>query len=282
MSHFPVGVITNDLGKVERMLAPYNENNRHGKAVRLSREEVIQDARRIADRYKGMDDNHLFQHFSGMANDTAYVAADGTPLYTEFRDDIRKLATENPDEDALIQFYEKHENIKDGYMSGHGELLYDTNPEAKWDWWKIGGRYDGMIRERVNGTIKASSCAKIKDIVFEPDPERVKGYARFWEVAVEGQPLQPGENADDFYLFYKKEYMLSRYRDKETYASINAGLYLYAILDDDGWHSKGNMGWFGMSSESGEESLAWDLNLYKNFLKDRNPEDYLVVVDCHI
>jgi hypothetical protein len=25
------------------------------------------------------------------------------------------------------------------------ELETDANPESKWDWWRIGGRYDGMI-----------------------------------------------------------------------------------------------------------------------------------------
>ena len=57
----------------------------------------------------------------------------------------------------------------------------------------------------------------------------------------------------------------------------------YAVVTSDGeWHGCGEMGWFGMSSETPEESEDWDINYYKNFIATADPEDWITIVDCHI
>src|SRR5699024_9687342 len=74
---------------------------------------------------------------------------------------------------------------------------YSTyNPKSKWDWYKLGGRWSGMIKLH-NGT--QVDKAKIKDI-----------------------------------------------------ANLNE-LKTFAVLKDGQWYEKGEMGWFGMSSNDKEK-----------------------------
>lgn len=62
----------------------------------------------------------------------------------------------------------------DQHKSGRVELNEDgtvarvirrTNPNAKWDWWKIGGRYAGRIMK--NGSLKSCDAARFDAIDFE-------------------------------------------------------------------------------------------------------------------
>lgn len=57
----------------------------------------------------------------------------------------------------------------------------------------------------------------------------------------------------------------------------------YACVTPDGeWHSKGDMDWFGCSSETPVVAADWDMNFYNAFLKTADPEWTLTIVDCHI
>ncbi len=57
----------------------------------------------------------------------------------------------------------------------------------------------------------------------------------------------------------------------------------YAVITPDGkWHSKGDMGWWGCSSETEEEAKKWNKSFKDMFLNTADPEWTLTVVDCHI
>jgi len=57
---------------------------------------------------------------------------------------------------------------------------------------------------------------------------------------------------------------------------------MWAIVKDGVWYEKGSMGWFGMSGESDDEALDWEMNMFDRFIKDLPEETRLTVVDCHI
>ncbi|WCF05941.1 hypothetical protein NDS46_16320 [Paenibacillus thiaminolyticus] len=83
--------------------------------------------------------------------------------------------------------------------------------------------------------------------------------------------------------FFKPEYYLKRYGDKESFIKERLSFSTYAVITPDGvWHAKGDMGWFGMGSESLEEAKEFSVSYYDTFIRDANPEHYLAVVDCHI
>jgi hypothetical protein len=55
------------------------------------------------------------------------------------------------------------------------------------------------------------------------------------------------------------------------------------VLTPDGeWHSPGEMGWFGLSSESEDEGHDWDVTYMEKFIYPTNPEWTITIVDCHI
>ena len=52
----------------------------------------------------------------------------------------------------------------------------------------------------------------------------------------------------------------------------------YALLKDGEWYAKGEMGWFGMSSDEKEN---WSEELDK-LIKSLPEDTLLTIVDCHI
>ena len=65
---------------------------------------------------------------------------------------------------------------------------------------------------------------------------------------------------------------------EETYIERYSNFSTYAVIKDGEWYAKGEMGWFGMSSDENEN---WKENFTK--LIESLPEDSLLtLVDCHI
>lgn len=83
------------------------------------------------------------------------------------------------------------------------------------------------------------------------------------------------------WAWYKKEYYIETYKDKETYVRCESAFSTYAAITKDGkWHAKGKMGWFGMSSD--EDVIAWHDGYQKLIFDDAEEDDYITIVDCHI
>lgn len=277
MSHFTVMVLSDGKKTVEELLEPYDENIEVDPYIARTKAQIIAEGKRRKENIlKRLSEEHK----------------DEIKPYTP-SDWERKFLDAKTDED----FY-KADTYEDGTYDENGNELSTYNPKSKWDWYQIGGRWEGLLKAKsgvkmhspgVFGSSKHANepdrydCALIKDLDFTPDEEDIKQARRYWEVVVEGSPLMPGENAKDFMSFYKKEYYVRRYKDKETYAKISSSFMTYAVVTPDGvWHEKGQMGWFGCSSETDDESLDWDLHFKERFI-DSMPENTVVtIVDCHI
>lgn len=81
---------------------------------------------------------------------------------------------------------------------------------------------------------------------------------------------------------YKKEYYIERYETKENYAKINSIFTTWALLDEKGWHEKGEMGWFAMANDTKDSELLFIEKFTETIQKPENQDKYLVIVDCHI
>lgn len=189
------------------------------------------------------------------------------------------LAFEDCTEEVLAT-YEKHkEEYKDidtfaakyhGYEKDEetGKYGYWENPNAEWDWYEIGGRWSNKILTR-NG--ERCNSAKLKDIDWETMNINLRKKAeKVWDSNPQGafRYLMYGIEKDD---------------TKETYIERESRFETYAVITPDGeWHSKGKMGWFGFSSETMEYSEEWGKSFYDAFIKDKDKELTLVIVDCHI
>lgn len=154
----------------------------------------------------------------------------------------------------------------DDKTDGDGNIYSTYNPNSKWDWYCVGGRWSG---ELVNG-----DEAKIKDIDFSLDKEKYDEAIEFWNENVIGDGNEG---------IYKKEYYTERYKTAEKYAECCAGFNTYAVVTPDGkWHAPGEMWWFGVSTESDDECMDWYDHYKERFIDTADPEWILTIVDCHI
>lgn len=266
MSHFSVAVFTEQNGKsLKELLEPYYEGLEVESYVYKTRDDIIKEGLEYKDYIK-----------------------EGKRELSEYNQDIYNAKDTESLFKAVCEYFEYKPDE-------NGDVWTTYNPNSKWDWYSIGGRFPGKLKSKngkhgegsafhsnpkINGEFDS---AKIGDIDFSMDMKIYNKAIRYWEVVVEKQPLKDGENSDDFFNFYREGYLEEYYRDKETYAKINASVTTYAVVTPDGiWHEKGEMGWFGCSSETADESLDWDLHYKERFIDSADPEWTLTIVDCHI
>lgn len=189
----------------------------------------------------------------------------------------------------LIEWLSKN----DGYILRPDGFYTTYNPNSKWDWWQIGGRFSSKLvltDEAVKtkypnySDYSYTSSAPLSCIEwFHPLTEEEKNkIRRKWEIYIYNYPLKEGEEKDK-YFFYNSEYYKARYKDVETDIKLQEMTRFYAIVTPDGmWHAPAQMGWFGCSLGKPDEELEWDLNFYNNFIKDADKNLIATVVDCHI
>lgn len=284
MSHFTVGVILENMDDLEKMLAPYQQNNMGDCPKQFLEFVDIEEESRKS--YNNETSNCVIMEDGSIVS--AYEAQfnSGIPTHLEKRE-VKHLERF----DSFEKYMSEWEEVS--LSSETGKYGYWENPNAKWDWWEIGGRWSNLILTKSADKV---NYAKIKDIFFIEDTKpsensllfNVNGFSvpmniaphleihiatqsNYWESAMEGKE------------FYSKQYCIDRYKNKEKFILDSLSLSTYAVITSDGkWHSKGEMGWFGMSSETMKEAEEFENNFYKNFIENANPEHYFVIVDCHI
>lgn len=223
MSHFVVGVIANreevekDLEKtLFNKLKKYDENTvveKYKKQCFCIYEKAKENAIKLIEKETG-------KTIKDFRNDIAAIE--------DFKERDKKW--EELTEDYFIRLdqlvLEQIVNTKPKKdcenCNGDGEYTTDYNPNSKWDWYEIGGRWEGVINN--------------KNVVSV----------------------------------------------QETIDYIKGGGSFFALVSSDGdWFEKGEMGWFGCSSNNIKEE-TWKENSIV-ILDQFNSDDFVVVVvDCHI
>lgn len=144
-----------------------------------------------------------------------------------------------PRDKRLGELYSKHplKDLPDKKCSickGKGTFKSNYNPRSKYDWYRIGGRWDG-------------------EIIDNP------------------RHSEDGFNFDEEHESIENNSIMIK--------NLKKGKYAFSFVDSKGrWHEKGNMGWFGVSTNNKSD---WK-DIFKELLKKEKPEDYLVCCDCHI
>lgn len=269
MSHYSVAVITDGSTTVEELLAPYDENIRVDPYINRTKEQMIREAKKHAQK--------ILKRIS-----------EGKTIEEIGKEYASKYLNAQTDED----FYNA-ERYADCEYDEDGNELTTYNPDSKWDWYSIGGRFPGLLKAKKGEHGEGSAfkdnprvdgefdVARIGDIDFSPDQEAYEEAERLWEIIVEGAPLRDGEEQP--FMFYKKEYYMERYHDKATFAKASSLFSPYACITPDGvWHSPGDMGWFGCSNETHEAGLDWQLHFIERFIDTADPDWEITMVDCHI
>ena len=288
MSHFSVAVISKTPEDVERLLAPYQENNMGD----CPKEYLV---------FEDEEEQHRKDYETGHRE---MVKTPEGKLLNPWDEVFRKKGTfgigpethEIPPNCQIIHIphkeaYPTFEAFMDKYNgyserdSEMGRYGYWYNPNTKWDYWSIGGRWSGLLKAKKGNYYNRPGFydqAQIKDIDFSVDPEQYARAERFWEVVVEGLPLRDGEKKEDFSFFYNPSYYLEFYELKENFSTENAKLKIWALVDPNGeWYEKGSMGWWGMHDGSAETFQSFNEE-WDTLLSAISPEYFLTIVDCHI
>lgn len=160
-----------------------------------------------------------------------------------------------------------------GEIDDEGNLLSTYNPNSKWDWWVVGGRWSNMIRLK-DGT--RSDFAQIKDIDFNGIlADNRQRRAEAWDEANSKEDMNDGMK--------NLLYGIKPNTTREEHINGATGLTTFAVITKDGeWCEKGEMGWFGVHSATEEEENQWYDSYYKNFIEPLDEEDGVIIVDCHI
>lgn len=283
MSHFTVAVITADKNKIEEMLAPYSENLEVEPYIERTKKEIIEKAKkRKEDFFKEQKEGKKLSDWQ-----LKYINAE----------------TDEELYQAEIDEYEQYDE--------DGNELSTYNPNSKWDWYSVGGRWrNSLLTKKDNEDVISETSledlinqgsnlrketpigykwvdgAKIKDIDFKKAIEFKNTYnkaIRFWEIYVEGkEPITEEEKENIKFELYKKEYYIKRYGTKENYANMESIFSCWALLDETGWYEKGKMGWWAMNDSTRDSEKLFIEKFTETINKPENQDKYLIIVDCHI
>lgn len=248
MSHYLVGVIVNDISnadEVENILAPYDENIKVEPYIAKTKAEFIANGKTRKENYSHREniENWMKPYLEATTDEELY-----------------RLEIENYEEDRIDE---------------NGNLLSTYNPNSKWDWYAIGGRWD-------NG----SNVIQIRDFKLydDLDGDTVALYKKAWD-SFEGKCELSKEDTNAIFggiRLRNDKYFLDRYGTCENYIKAMSSRIPFAFVDANGWYEKGQMGWFGCDDAT-QESIENYMEFAENYFRaEENQNKYIVWVDCHI
>lgn len=155
-------------------------------------------------------------------------------------------------------------------MDEKGNVYTTYNPNSKWDWYSVGGRWTEEALQY---------GATVGETNWKHSQEYLDERKQFWKDWVLGENR---ERFGEVFFMYKPEYYLEKYKNLENFLKANTYRHGYAILTPDGvWHEPGRMGWFSSLGEM-EDELDFEINAYDRCIKNLPPETPVTFVDCHI
>lgn len=252
MSHYLVGVIVDDISniesEVEKILAPYNENMEVEPYIYKTKAEIIAEGRASKEEYSHRDSKDI---------------KDWMKPYLEAHTDGQLYRLEI-------------EGVAKKDIDKNGNLLSTYNPNSKWDWYSIGGRWDDE-----------NNVVQIKDFKLYDDSvsaETIALYIKAWN-SFEGKYKLSEEEEKvifDGFRLYNDKYYLDRYGTCDNYIKAMLSRIPYAFVDANGWYEKGQMGWWGCDNATQESIEDYTKFAEKYFTAEENQNKYIVWVDCHI
>ena len=138
MSHFVVYVFTKENGKgVDELLAPYNEEIEYAPYILYTKKQAIEKVRREIEEYK----NGLYAQYLADPEKykEKYMPSKELINYLENEFPLKLKWTDNECYEYMALYRDKDMIDKDG------NLLSTYNPNSKWDWYEVGGRWDGVL-----------------------------------------------------------------------------------------------------------------------------------------
>ncbi|AQW88882.1 hypothetical protein FDH34_gp357 [Serratia phage BF] len=295
----------------------------------------------VKDQYVQEYDETEEQLASYEIETTSVVYKDGEVFGTRYGEQCERfwvrngLGISSSDEFVLPEGYELRENVPikevytfeeyltswQGYsMDGNysdfrdGRFYRYTNPNRKWDWWTVGGRWSGhfltkegnhedMIQvhdwdlagamanavqsyvhffEKYEASglneLEYKSWSECVDL-FNKDYNAAREYYHSQEIKTKIRELfSSPEEEQKSYLLHDVDTFYKVSRESFIKARVFNEIGTFAVLSDGQWVERGDMGWFGMVSD---ENANWD-DIYLDKIREFGDNDYLILIDCHI
>ncbi|MDY8913920.1 hypothetical protein UZS93_13965 [Escherichia coli] len=279
MSHFSVLVIGNN---PEASLAPYHEFECTGINDQYVQEIDITDEIRCD-----------IENFDSLEEAVGYHVGDDS------------IAADESELDLNDQHKFGYAVVRDGELI---KAVRRTNPNKQWDWYVLGGRWRGFFLhkngEQVN-VIKKGDL-DIAGMVAQRAIDAKRSHETFMS-AISGHEFprawsavrEEFENIDEARAFYHAQPAIKAIKgsavarmfggeveyygvDEQLFVSgqVNSTLSTYAIIHENKWIAKGEMGWWGCSTDNMSQG-EWDKLV--NELISKLPDDTLLsAYDCHI
>lgn len=309
MSHFVVAVLEDGTKGVEDLLAPYQENNMDDcprqyleffDAGKFYRNKYEQEG---TTKVKFPDGHSVFPwDIEELKKEIPFIVLNDADDKTKYQNERWfctkyhygiKLCTICFDLQAagavltevpFKESYPKYEEFLKQYMGFSFDeeqqaYGYWANPNAKWDWFEIGGRWNEILKTKSGQKV---NFAAIKDLDFTPDDAVIEHYRNIWRVIVSKEKI---DSIKHWQLcdFDDAETLIKTYGTEENFVKIKSQFSTFAVITPDGqWHEKGEMGCFAYSSETPDEAYEWAVNYKSRFIDAFPPETIITIVDCHI
>lgn len=342
MSHFAVTVRVPARTKpllpaiereAEKILAPYNEQDDNYSEFVDTEDESREKYETDGTEYVKMPDGELVLPWNEKFRKEGSFTKEPPP-------ELPKIFIPFKEKFATFEDYMREWEGSDGRSEEDGRYGHFSNPNAKWDYWRIGGRWRGHLYLRptapgfvppqgglaeagyeygpdhhkgpVPGSATEVDYCRIQDLDFErASREAQRRVDALWEelpllLAGKKYPLFEGPRSTlldvgildclDAHELKGNEFWKEKWDNGDRYDVIAVEpvrekyeqllltrlnpMSTFAFVDENGWHEKGEMGWFGCSSAT-PESAANHLTRYWDWLREGDQRDWVVVVDCH-
>ena len=151
MTHFTVLVVGPN---IESQLAPFDEDIKVPQYIRNTRQELIEQNRRNINRTRDGDYSEY------LADSEAYLEKHKSNpsrcLYFTSGEFAEKL---NWSDEQLYQ--DAIQYVEEDKIDSEGNELSTYNPNSKWDWYQIGGRWDGALKTKDGKTVNETTVGEI-------------------------------------------------------------------------------------------------------------------------
>lgn len=236
-----------------------------------------------------------------------------------FEGTIEVERVNEPREFPVKQKYPTFEQYMEDYQ-GYSERDPETgrygrweNPNAKWDWYEVGGRFSGKLLLKDGTTVDRARKGDVdwETIKNNAGSKAAHRYDLFQthfgalpvNVSWEDAKTKFGEDYAAAREFYNTQERVVEYNKRCRDLQLGDGFYdgpddfliskeqyvenarcdairTFAVLINGTWNEKGEMGWFGVVSN--EKDVNDWRTAYENILDSISDDTVITVVDCHI
>jgi len=161
-------------------------------------------------------------------------------------------------------------------LNEHGDKTSTYNPQSKWDWYVVGGRWkDGIPLKSGIG----ADITKVRHMRTTPSSKDItnikKQYKKYKRMSKEKDRTK-----------IDSDFVFSDFDPKQSEADFvrqTTAVAFYAFVDKDGeWHERAECGWFGTEHNATEDKHTWATKFVERYIAPLDKDDILVIVDCHI